>query len=117
LLITSLVLSVVRWVLISQFPELAAVMVVAQTLHAASFGIYHATAIQLIHRYFKGRHQGRGQALYSSVSFGAGGAVGSYFSGIGWEAIGASNVYLLAAVSAFMAVIVAWIWIRPAKEV
>ena len=116
LLISSLALAGVRWVLISQFPEITAIMIFAQTLHAASFGIYHATAIQLIHRYFKGRHQGRGQALYSSLSFGAGGAVGSYFSGIGWETIGASNVYLLAAVSAFIAVIVAWAWIRPATE-
>lgn len=116
LLITSLVSAALRWVLISQFPESAAIIVFAQILHAGSFGIYHATAIQLIHRYFKGRHQGRGQALYSSVSFGAGGAVGSYFSGLGWDTIGASNVYLFAAGSAFIAVVVAWLWIRPSKQ-
>ena len=49
------------------------------------------------------------------VSFGAGGAAGSFVSGVGWETIGPNNVYLLAAVMAFSAFIVAWVWIRPVK--
>ena len=75
---------ILRWILISQFPETITVMIFAQLLHAASFGLYHACAIQLIHRNFSGRHQGRGQALYSSLSFGAGGAAGSLVSGLGF---------------------------------
>ena len=117
LLLTSLGLTVLRWVLIGQFPELMSVMIFAQLLHAASFGIYHAVAIQLIHRYFTGRNQGRGQALYSSLSFGAGGAVGSFASGLGWESIGPANVYWLAALIALMAFVVAVVWIRPVNEV
>jgi PPP family 3-phenylpropionic acid transporter len=116
LLLTSLGLTVLRWALIGQFPELAAVMIFAQILHAASFGIYHAVAIQLIHRYFTGRNQGRGQALYSSLSFGAGGAIGSFASGLGWETIGPDNVYWLAALAAFLALVVAALWIRPPRE-
>ena len=65
-----------RWILVGYFVDVLWVLIIAQTLHAASFGIYHASAIELIHRYFPGAHQGKGQALYSSVSFGAGGAVG-----------------------------------------
>ncbi|MCF6339097.1 MAG: MFS transporter [Gammaproteobacteria bacterium] len=117
LLLVSLALTALRWVLIGQFPELIAVMVFAQVLHAASFGIYHAVAIQLIHRYFTGRNQGRGQALYSSISFGAGGAVGSFASGLGWETIGPANVYWLAALLALLALVVTAVWIRPAREV
>ncbi len=116
LLLVSLGLTALRWVLIGQFPELIAVMVFAQVLHAASFGIYHAVAIQLIHRYFTGRNQGRGQALYSSISFGAGGAVGSFASGLGWETIGPANVYWLAALLALLAFVVATIWIRPEQK-
>lgn len=116
LLLASLVLTVIRWVLIGLFVESVAIMVFAQTLHAASFGVYHASAIQLVHRYFTGRHQGRGQALYSSVSFGAGGAVGSLLSGLGWDVIGAGNVYLGAGVFALLATVIAWVWVRPAKE-
>jgi len=81
LLLISLLLAVMRWLLIGLFPEHLAVMLLAQCLHAATFGVYHAAAIQLIHTYFKGKHQGKGQALYSSLSFGAGGAVGSLYSG------------------------------------
>jgi len=117
LLLASLGLTALRWTLIGQFPELTAVMVFAQILHAASFGIYHAVAIQLVHRYFTGRNQGRGQALYSSVSFGAGGAVGSFVSGLGWNTIGPANVYWVAASLALLAFFVAAVWIRPAREV
>jgi PPP family 3-phenylpropionic acid transporter len=116
LLLLSLGLTVIRWVLISQFPETISIMVFAQLLHAASFGLYHACAIQLIHRNFSGRHQGRGQALYSSLSFGAGGAAGSFVSGMGWETIGPDNVYLLAAGFAFSALVIAWVWVRPARS-
>ncbi|MCF6258333.1 MAG: MFS transporter [Gammaproteobacteria bacterium] len=117
LLLASLGLTALRWMLIGQFPELIAVMVFAQVLHAASFGIYHAVAIQLVHRYFTGRNQGRGQALYSSISFGAGGAVGSFVSGLGWDTIGPANVYWVAASLALLAFFVTAVWIRPAREV
>ena len=116
LLLASLLLTALRWVLIGQFPEILPVVVFAQTLHAASFGIYHAVAIQLIHRYFTGRHQGKGQALYSSLSFGAGGAVGSYFSGLAWTGIGADMTYFVAAGAALLAAAVTWLWIRPAEN-
>ena len=68
-------------------------------------------------RNFSGRHQGRGQALYSSLSFGAGGAAGSFVSGMGWETIGPDNVYLLAAGLAFIALLIAWVWVRPAPSI
>jgi MFS transporter, PPP family, 3-phenylpropionic acid transporter len=58
-----------------------------------------------------GRHQGRGQALYSSVSFGAGGAFGSLLSGYAWTAIGPAATYGLAACYALLAVFIAWRWV------
>ena len=63
--------------LVALLVESVAAMVFAQLLHAASFGLYRAVAIQLVHRAFTAGHQGRGQALYSSISFGAGGAAAS----------------------------------------
>lgn len=107
LLLTSLALTTVRWVLIAVFVDSLGMMVFAQTLHAASFGIYHAVAIGLIHKIFTGRHQGRGQALYSSLSFGAGGAVGSLYAGYLWEGAGASVTFLVAALASAVAFIVA----------
>lgn len=112
LLIASLLLASVRWVLIGLFPANWVILLFAQCLHAASFGIYHAAAIQLIHTYFKGRHQGKGQALYSSLSFGAGGAAGSFLSGLGWETLGGSVIFILAAFSSLVAVFIAWRYIE-----
>ena len=116
LLVSSLVLASVRWWLVGRFVESLWIMVAAQVLHAATFGVYHASAIQLIHRYFSGRHQGKGQALYSSLSFGAGGAVGSFYSGLTWDVLGPQVTFNIAAVVAFVGVLVAWLWIPSADS-
>lgn len=108
LLLLSLFLAIVRWVLVGLFPQSLFLMIVAQCLHAATFGMYHVSAIQLIHTYFKGRHQGKGQALYSSLSFGAGGAIGSLYAGYAWDTLGASMVFLIAGLISLAAFGVAW---------
>ncbi len=97
LMIISLMLASLRWVLIALFVESIAILMIAQCLHAASFGVYHAVAIQYIHREFKGSHQSKGQALYSSISFGAGMAAGTLLSGYLWDVIGSSETFLIAA--------------------
>lgn len=112
LLLSGLVLASLRWVLIGWFVDDVPLLVAAQLLHAASFGLYHATAIQLIHRYFVGRHQGRGQALYSSLSFGAGGAVGALYSGYLWESGGATLTFMVAACISAAALLIAWFRVR-----
>jgi len=116
LLLTSLALTTLRWLLIAWFVSDLHILIVAQVLHAASFGIYHVVAISLIHRFFTGRHQGRGQALYSSLSFGAGGAVGSLYSGYTWVSIGPSMTYSLAALLSAIAFMVTWSAIRTVDE-
>jgi len=83
-------------------------MVMAQVLHAASFGLYHAVAIQLIHTYFVGQHQGKGQALYSSVSFGAGGAIGSLYAGYTWDSFGTTATFMIAATVSLIAAYIAY---------
>jgi len=81
LLMFSLAVTVLRWCLLAWFVESLPLMIFNQLLHAATFGIFHAVAIQYFHTHFKGRHQGRGQAIYSSMSFGAGGSSDSVVSG------------------------------------
>lgn len=118
LLLLSLLLAAARWLMIGNFVDVLWLLVIAQLLHAASFGIYHASAIELIHRCFTGRHQGKGQALYSSLSFGAGGATGSLYSGLMWDTMGATAAFTVAALVALAAFVVSWLWIKPvAREV
>ncbi len=108
LMVASLLLTGLRWLLIAHAVDQPAVMLLAQSLHAASFGLYHAVAIHLIHLYFPGRLQGRGQALYSSLSFGAGGAAGSLLAGLSWERLGAAASFDLAAMAALLGAVLAW---------
>jgi PPP family 3-phenylpropionic acid transporter len=108
LLLAAVGLTVVRWLLIALFAAHLPVILFAQTLHAASFGLYHAVAIYMIHALFTGAHQGRGQALYSSLSFGAGGAAGSLVSGYLWTGINPEAMFLLAAVTSLCALAVVY---------
>lgn len=98
LMLLVLVLATVRWLLIAFFVDNVYVLLFSQSLHAATFGVYHAVAIQYIHREFKGKHQGRGQALYSSLSFGAGLALGSLISGYLWDYVGSMQTFIFAAI-------------------
>ncbi len=116
ILMASLALAGLRWLLIGWFPDQPAMMVLAQLLHAASFGSFHASAIHMIHQYFKGRHQGRGQALYASMSFGAGGAVGTFASGFVWEHWGEAVAYTLASAVALAGAFIIWRFIGEGHE-
>jgi PPP family 3-phenylpropionic acid transporter len=108
ILVVSLLLAAVRWLMVGYFPDSLWVLFAAQLLHAATFGSFHAAAIHLVHHYFQGRHKGRGQALYASLSFGAGGAIGSLGSGFMWQHAGASLTYTVAAAVSLVGALVAW---------
>jgi len=112
LLMAALLLTAVRWYLIGHYVDIWQLILLAQLLHAASFGLYHAVAIELFHRLFKGKLQGRGQALYSSISFGAGGAVGSYASGLLWDQYSPVFIFNLAALVALLGFVISWRFIR-----
>ncbi len=120
LLLASLFLTAVRWLVIAVFIENLAAVLGAQLLHAASFGVYHAAAIHLIHLHFEGTLRGRGQALYSSLSFGLGGALGSMASGQVWSRLGGEETYLMGAMLAAAGFISAYYGARrkslPAKH-
>jgi len=112
LILFSLFLAVLRWLLLSIFVENFYIIILIQLLHAATFGIYHAAAIHLIHIYFPGRHQGKGQALYSSFSFGAGGALGSYISGVSWDSLGSNITFFIATAMALIGFILSFIFVK-----
>jgi MFS transporter, PPP family, 3-phenylpropionic acid transporter len=111
LFLTALLLTSVRWVMIGLFPESMSLLLLAQLLHAASFGLFHAVAVALFHHYFRGRHHGKGQAIYGSLSFGGGGAFGSYYAGAMWDSLGPIATYSFAATLAFLSFVIAARWV------
>lgn len=106
--------AVVRFLIIAWGVGEPLLILFAQTLHAATFGAYHASAIALVHRFFPGRLQARGQALYNSISFGAGGTLGSLYAGYSWDLWGAAVTYSLAAGCALLALVLLLWQLKPA---
>jgi PPP family 3-phenylpropionic acid transporter len=111
-LIISLILSTLRWLLIGFFPDSLILLLFAQILHAASFGSFHAVAITWVHQHFTGKNQARGQALYSSIGFGAGGVLGSLLSGYFWVSPGPSMTFMMAAITTSFATLIALRWLK-----
>ena len=116
LLLIAIALTTLRWLLTALYADNLVVIIFSQTLHAASFGLYHAVMIFLIHSLFTGSHQGRGQALYSSISFGAGGAAGALVSGYLWTEMGPQTMYLVAALTSLSALLVVLFYVRNIPE-
>ncbi len=108
LMLLTLALTAVRWLLVGWAAQWLPALLLAQLLHAFSFGLYHVVAIHLVHHYFRGAHQGRGQALYSSLSFGAGGALGSFSAGQVWVGLGPGCTFSAAALLSLLGLLVAW---------
>lgn len=96
----SFFLAGLRFLMIGFGVQWFAVMVLAQVLHAASFGSYHAAAVAMTHRYFKGKHQVKGQGYYTSISFGLGGTLGGVWSGWLWEPAGAAVTFAVSGAAA-----------------
>ena len=114
ILLVSLLAAVVRFAAIGWAAGYLAVLVVAQLLHGATFGAFHAASIAAVHRLYPAAKHARGQALFSSLAYGGGGAAGALIAGWGWEAGGPALTFSLAAGSAALG---AWlmVWLRPAQ--
>ncbi|MEO0317523.1 MAG: hypothetical protein RL404_1200 [Pseudomonadota bacterium] len=97
LMIASLAIGVVRFLMIGLGAESLLLLLVAQVLHAATFGVHHSASVATMQRWFAGPLQARGQALYISISYGLGGSVGGLMMSACWETLGARPVYVIAA--------------------
>ena len=108
ILLVSFGAAVLRFLLIGWAVDWVVLLLLAQMLHALTFGAYHASALGLVHQFFQGKHQSRGQALYGSVSYGAGGMLGGLASGPIWEHWGPSVLYSFSAGAALLGFILMW---------
>lgn len=108
ILMLSLACAVCRFLMIGWGVESLALLLLAQLLHGATFGACHAAAMAALHRWFPGVHLARAQALYGSVSFGAGGMLGGLASGQTWEAFGPGWSFTLGALFALAGLVLLW---------
>lgn len=108
ILLVSFSSAVVRFMLIGWGVDFLSLLLIAQVLHAATFGAYHAASVGLVHEFFQGRHQSKGQALFGSLTYGAGGMLGGLASGPIWQNYGASVLYSCSAVVALLGLLLVW---------
>ena len=96
----SLLAAVLRFLAIAWAAEHVVVLVLAQLLHAATFGAYHAASVAAVQRLFPRHAHARGQALFSSLSYGAGSVAGTLLAGWAWGWHGAPAAFTLSAAAA-----------------
>jgi MFS transporter, PPP family, 3-phenylpropionic acid transporter len=106
ILIVSLALAVVRFSLIGVAIDHLWLLILAQSLHAATFGSFHAASVEVITQFFKGRHQAKGQAIYNSVAYGIGGTIGGISGGYALQYLGGQQTFMLAAIFPLIGLIV-----------
>jgi len=94
--------AVARFLMIGWGVEWPTVMLLAQILHAATYGAHHIAAMMAVHYFFRGRHQAKGQAFYTSFTFGVGGTLGGIFSGYAWEWLGPGFTFSISAAAALV---------------
>ena len=116
LMLFSLGIAVIRFLMIGWGAQSLAVLLVAQVLHAATFGVHHSASVATLQRWFAGPLQARGQALYISISYGLGGTVGGLLLSACWDTFGARWVYVLAAIMSLLGLIAAQLSYRWQDE-
>ena len=106
ILVACFCFAIIRFLLIAWGVGSVTILVVAQLMHAMTFGAFHAAGVAATHRVFSGEMRSRGQALYSSLGYGAGGAIGTLAAGYAWEILGGAVTFSLSAVAALIALVV-----------
>ena len=113
LMLTSLLLAVLRFATIGLFADSLLILLLAQVLHAATFGVHNSASVAVMQRWFSGALQARGQALFVSISYGLGGTLGSLGLSLVWKQIDSLAVFVIAAglaVCAFVAARLSFRW-------
>jgi PPP family 3-phenylpropionic acid transporter len=113
ILVASAGCGVLRFLAIGWAADCLAVLLIAQLLHAATFGSFHAAAVAAVQRVFPPHAQARGQSLFSSVGYGAGGALGAVAAGWAWEAAGPGVAFTISSAAAAVGLLLAY----PLKRV
>src|SRR5262245_26737086 len=99
ILVASFACAVIRFLVLGWLAEALWLVALAQLLHAATFGAFHAAAVAAVHRVFPEAAQARGQTLFSSATYGAGAAVGALAAGGLWEAGGPGLAFSFSALA------------------
>ncbi|MBU2881594.1 MFS transporter [Psychrosphaera sp. B3R10] len=115
LMVVCLMLTALRWLLMAYYIDFVIVVILTQIIHAVSFGLMHSSSIHFVRRYFPKRMQNQGQFMYLGITFGIGGALGAWVTGMTWnEGLGGSDTFVWASMVVLVAGLV--ILMTPRKK-
>ena len=112
ILLISLFIAVVRFYLIGSFADNLLIILIAQMMHAFTFGSFHVASIEMIHQFFSGKNHAKGQALYNSITYGVGGALGGLGGGYVIQMYSASTAFTLSALFPLIGFFIALVGIK-----
>ena len=98
----------IRMGLTAAWPNVLALLLFAQALHALTFATHHTVCIALLSQHFPGRLRGRGQALYVVLAYGFPGVLGGLAGGVLSSAYGLVSVYWACAATSLIATFCAY---------
>lgn len=107
LMVAALAATAVRWSVLAAWPGSPLMVFLAQTLHLASFGLFHLCSVSLAQALFPRGAAARGQALHGSIGFGLGGMVGALVAGWVWREVSPEAAFIACAGIAFLATTIA----------
>ena len=97
-LLISLFLAVIRFFLIGNYVDILWILILAQILHAATFGSFHVASVELVSVHFNREHHSRGQSIYNSITYGLGGTIGGLGGGLMIDQYGAASTFMLSSI-------------------
>ena len=92
--------TVLRWLIVWQFPENLPLLFLAQSMHAISFALFHTAAISYLYTLFTQKKLA--QQFFFGISYGLGGFIGAVGSGYIYEYLPGA-LFLSAALAASLA--------------
>ncbi|MEO5656138.1 MAG: MFS transporter [Nitrospiria bacterium] len=104
--VASFVAAALRWTVMA-FPLHLPGLILAQCLHAFSFGAFHIAAVTIIHQAVPASLRATGQTLYSSLAYGLGSALGLLISGWLYASWGPQRLFGLSAAAAGLGLVLA----------
>jgi PPP family 3-phenylpropionic acid transporter len=108
ILLLSFAAAAIRFVAIGWGVDSIVLLTAAQLLHGLTFGAYHAASIASVQRLFGAALAVRGQALYASLSYGAGGVAGTLLSGWTWGAFGPEITFAICSAAGLAGAALVW---------
>ncbi len=114
LLAASIAIAALRFAMIGASAGSLTLILVAQLLHAFTFGLHHSAVMKVLHQWFDARQQARAQALYVTTAYGLGGALGGLVVSALWVQASPAWAFYGAALAAGLGAIVMLAGIRAA---